>query len=68
MTAQKGHSGKATKATPEQKPDISAIALEVRGGKWGKGQERRTRLSEAGYNVRKLKPKLFGSLIVSHRR
>lgn len=59
MTAQKGHSGKATKATPEQKPDISAIALEVRGGKWGKGQERRTRLSEAGYNVREVEAEVI---------
>ena len=32
--------------------DISEIAQQVIEGKWGVGQERRTKLSEAGYNVK----------------
>jgi hypothetical protein len=45
---------------PEEKPDdkkvtksdLKKIALEVREGKWGVGQERRKKLDDAGYNAK----------------
>lgn len=33
-----------------QEPDRTAIAQEVIAGKWGRGQVRRRRLAEAGYD------------------
>lgn len=38
----------------EGEKDLTSIAEEVRAGKWGVGQDRRLRLSEAGYNAQEV--------------
>lgn len=53
VTKTKGHTAivvNAPGAAVSPAKDISAIAREVISGKWGNGAERRTRLTEAGYD------------------
>lgn len=53
VTRTKGHTAIVVSAgAPSESvsKDIKAIAREVIGGKWGNGSERRTRLTEAGYD------------------
>jgi CW_7 repeat len=48
----------------QEKPDkdLSGIVLEVREGKWGKGQERRKRLAEAGHDFREIEAEIVKQL------
>ncbi len=45
-----------------KKMDLSEVAFEVRSGKWGVGQERRKKLSEAGYNVKEVEAEVTKQL------
>jgi N-acetylmuramoyl-L-alanine amidase CwlA len=49
-------SGKTT--TPTQKKSVDAIAREVIQGKWGNGQDRKNRLTKAGYNYAEVQKKV----------
>jgi hypothetical protein len=42
--------------------DISEVALAVRKGEWGKGQERRQRLNDAGYDVKEVEAEVTKQL------
>jgi CW_7 repeat len=42
--------------------DVSDIAVEVMAGKWGTGQDRRKRLSDAGYNVKEVEDEVVRRL------
>lgn len=55
-------SSESEESSAVTKMDISEVALEVRKGEWGKGQERRRRLSEAGYDVREVEAEVTRQL------
>jgi hypothetical protein len=46
------------KYTGEEKKSIDEIAKEVIDGKWGNGQDRKTRLTNAGYNYSKVQKRV----------
>lgn len=48
----------STPSTPAKKKSIEELANEVIAGKWGSGEERKKRLTEAGYDYRTVQDKV----------